>query len=109
MVIHSSVLAWESPRDGGAWWAAVYGVSQSRTRLMGLSSSSSSMVCLHGLRAEQGPSVGPALALCVACCHGLGALLHPERAVEALCAPGMVKQALPSSPESPVPRGLPVK
>ena len=23
----------ESPRDGGAWWAAVYGVTQSRTRL----------------------------------------------------------------------------
>ena len=28
--------------DGGAWWAAVYGVAQSRTRLKGLSSSSSS-------------------------------------------------------------------
>ena len=32
----------ENPRDGGAWWAAVYGVSQSRTRLKRLSSSSSS-------------------------------------------------------------------
>ena len=32
----------ESPRDGVAWWAAVYGVSQSRTRLKWLSSSSSS-------------------------------------------------------------------
>ena len=32
----------ENPRDGGAWWAAVYGVSQSRTRLKWLSSSSSS-------------------------------------------------------------------
>ena len=31
----------ENPRDGGAWWAAVYGVAQSRTRLKGLSSSSS--------------------------------------------------------------------
>ena len=31
----------ENPRDGGAWWAPVYGVAQSRTRLMGLSSSSS--------------------------------------------------------------------
>ena len=29
----------ESPRDGGAWWAAVYGVTQSRTRLKRLSSS----------------------------------------------------------------------
>ena len=31
----------ENPRDGGAWWAAVYGVAQSRTRLMWLSSSKS--------------------------------------------------------------------
>ena len=23
----------ENPRDGGAWWAAIYGVTQSRTRL----------------------------------------------------------------------------
>ena len=23
----------ENPRDGGAWWAALYGVAQSRTRL----------------------------------------------------------------------------
>ena len=32
----------ENPRDGGDWWAAVYGVAQSRTRLKQLSSSSSS-------------------------------------------------------------------
>ena len=31
----------ENPRDGGAWWAAIYGVTQSRTRLKQLSSSSS--------------------------------------------------------------------
>ena len=31
----------ENPSDGGAWWAAVYGVAQSRTRLKWLSSSSS--------------------------------------------------------------------
>ena len=33
----------EDPRGGGAWWAAVYGVAQSRTRLKRLSSSSSSL------------------------------------------------------------------
>ena len=33
----------ENPRDGGAWWAAVYGVAQSWTRLKWLSSSSSSI------------------------------------------------------------------
>ena len=30
----------ENPRDGGAWWGAVYGVAQSWTRLKRLSSSS---------------------------------------------------------------------
>ena len=34
----------ENPRDGGAWWPAVYGIVQSRTRLKWLSSSSSSIV-----------------------------------------------------------------
>ena len=39
----------ENPRDGGAWWAAVYGVSQSWTRWKRLSSSSSNMFwgCLY--------------------------------------------------------------
>ena len=32
----------ENPRDEGDWWAAVYGVAQSRTQLKPLSSSSSS-------------------------------------------------------------------
>ena len=31
----------ENPRDGEAWWAAVYGVAQSRTQLKQLSSRSS--------------------------------------------------------------------
>ena len=31
----------ENPRDGGAWWAAIYRVAQSRTRLRQHSSSSS--------------------------------------------------------------------
>ena len=35
----------ENPRGGGAWWAAVYGVTQSRTRLKQLSSSSSRIYC----------------------------------------------------------------
>ena len=41
-VTHSSVLAWRIPGTGGAWWAAVYGVAQSWTRLKRLRSSSSS-------------------------------------------------------------------
>ena len=35
----------ENPRDGGAWRAAVYGVTQSRARLKRLSSSSSNTCC----------------------------------------------------------------
>ena len=35
----------ENPRDRGAWWAAVCGVAQSRTRLKRLSSSSSIYLC----------------------------------------------------------------
>ena len=34
----------ENPMDGGAWWAAVYWVAQSQTRLKRLSSSSSKNV-----------------------------------------------------------------
>ena len=37
----------ENPRNGGAWWAAVYGVAQSRTRLKWLSSSSNNTCLWH--------------------------------------------------------------
>ena len=50
----------ENPRDGRAWWAAVYRVAQSRTRLNQLSSSSSSSllrgVCLLILNCTTEPS-----------------------------------------------------
>ena len=35
----------ENPRDGGAWWAAVYGVTQSRTRLSDLAAAAVN-ICL---------------------------------------------------------------
>ena len=38
--MHFQCSCLENPRDGGAWWAAVSGVAQSRTRLKRLSSSS---------------------------------------------------------------------
>ena len=37
----------ENPRDRGAWWAAVYGVAQSRTLLKQLSSSSNNTMLSH--------------------------------------------------------------
>ena len=56
MAPHSSTLAWKiswteepgrlqsmgNPREWGAWWAAIYGVAQSQTRLKRLRSSSRS-------------------------------------------------------------------
>ena len=44
----------ENPRDGGAWWAAAYGVAQSRTRLKRLSTQ---------LQAAARELVAPSLAL----------------------------------------------
>ena len=40
----------ENPRDGGAWWAAVYGVAQSRTRLKQLSRCHLEQICRLTLR-----------------------------------------------------------
>ena len=42
----------ENPRDGGAWWAAVYGVAQSQHRLKRLSSSNSKGFCGASLVAQ---------------------------------------------------------
>ena len=42
----------ENPRDSGSWWAAVYGVPQSRTRLKRLSSSSSIDLGPKNIRSE---------------------------------------------------------
>ena len=47
----------ENPRDGEAWWAAVYGVPQSRTRLKRLSSSSSSKPPLRCLWCQRPPTI----------------------------------------------------
>ena len=52
----------ENPRDGGAWWAAVYGVAQSQTQLKRLSSSSSSRVAyLSKCYTQLSPQLCPTL------------------------------------------------
>ena len=43
----------ENPRDGGAWWAAIYGVTQSQTRLKRLSSSKH--IIIHFVMRENKP------------------------------------------------------
>ena len=50
----------ENPRGGEVWWAAVYGVAQSRTRLKRLSSSSSSRNPAGGSEASVGPAAAAA-------------------------------------------------
>ena len=46
----------ENPRDGGAWWAAVYGVAQSWTWLKRLSSSSSNSSSSRTWKQPRSPS-----------------------------------------------------
>ena len=50
----------ENPRDGGAWWADVYGVTQNRTRLKQLSSSSNAgnLVLIPGSGSSSGEGNG---------------------------------------------------
>ena len=43
----------ENPRDGGAWWAAVYGVAQSQTQLKRLSNNNSNAAYEASLVAQQ--------------------------------------------------------
>ena len=33
MATHSSILAWRIPKDRGAWWATVHGVTKNQTQL----------------------------------------------------------------------------
>ena len=49
----------ENPRDGEAWWAAVSGVAQSRTRLKQHSSSSSSSSKLSTIECFSFPYISP--------------------------------------------------
>ena len=56
----------ENPRDGGAWWAAVYGVAQSRTRLKWLSSLAAlfTKISMHSRIIWNGSKRRPTITLC---------------------------------------------
>ena len=47
----------ENPRDGGAWWAAIYGVAQSWTRLSDLAAAAAVDQMLKNPSAKQETSV----------------------------------------------------
>ena len=51
----------ENPRDVGAWWAAVYGVTQSQTQLTLLSSSTQYILCLNHLETIPHPLPLPSM------------------------------------------------
>ena len=57
----------ENARDGGAWWAAIYGVARSRTQLKRLSSSSSCVSVSHSVNWAQQSRVKVEWGTPVAC------------------------------------------
>ena len=42
----------ENPRDGGAWWAAIYGVAQSRTQLRDLAAAAAAAAAMFHIKKE---------------------------------------------------------
>ena len=66
----------ENPRDGGAWWATVYGVTKNQTQLKRLSSSSMTFLIQYSLFWMvfssfnwQSPCIAPTSSIC---CHPIG-------------------------------------
>ena len=81
----------ENPRDGGAWWTALYGVAQSRTRLNPGRGAASEESCspgrrcpLAGVPPSDGPSPGEAACfpwVLNSCIVGSGFPYPPARPV----------------------------
>ena len=71
----------ENPRDGGAWWAALYGVTQSWTQLKRLSSSSSS-----SSKVNIGAGWLRLLGVPLDLCQGVRTQLHPLPPLTSVCS-----------------------
>ena len=74
----------ENPRDGRAWWAAVYGVAQSRTWLKWLSRSSSSthLICAMSWGYKVGYTRSP---------HPQGSHINIQKHIAIYWLPGSVR------------------
>ena len=84
----------ENPRDGGAWWAAVYGVAQSRTPLKRLSSSSSSVQSLSRVRLFATPWIAALQACCPSPTPGIYSNSCPS---SRWCHPAISSSVIPFS------------
>ena len=101
----------ENPRDGGAWRAAIYGVTQSRTRPKRLSSSSSSCSgrAVPGLEtcdsARSSCCLGPLLC-CAAWILSSASLQRQEEWNENLVSPLAEDRRPPATPAGPAFRSV---
>ena len=64
LCVEVSCSCLENPRDGGAWWAAIYGVAQSWTQLKRLSSSRDKELLLGQLLLLYTAETGLVIILC---------------------------------------------
>ena len=86
----------ENPRDRGTWWAAVYGVAQSQTRLKRLSSSSRDNQCISlmemfVLSYANVLYIYPKLCLQVGSASWLKTYLRNQYVIFRYCSPNLCK------------------
>ena len=77
----------ENPMDGGAWWAAIYGVAQSQTRLKWLSSSSKPLISFMPVAYFISMAISRILRQSCSLLLTKSAVLHPGCALE---SPGVL-------------------
>ena len=79
----------ENPRDGGAWWAAIYGVAQSRTGLKGLTSKKikRGATGLGQSESRVGPHPAGDWRSRMGCCCGSGACTPPRYSLQTAVSP----------------------
>ena len=97
MATHPSVLAWRIPGRGKPWWAAVYGVAQSWTRLKRLSSSNPKLLASDPVQAKVRLN-SSVPAQCTPGTWVSTSFLFYRRVGLHWCARGLMVEAAPSQP-----------